>query len=41
MPDDHRICQLATVNLLYDDLTSTTFSSYKFNFIADKYFSSN
>lgn len=40
MPDNNRICQAATSALLFEDLTSNTFSSYNFNFIPDKYFSS-
>lgn len=41
MPDNKRICQAATSVTLFEDLTSNTFSSYNFNYIPDKYFSSN
>ncbi|CAD8062024.1 unnamed protein product [Paramecium sonneborni] len=39
--DDQRICQQSLVSTVYSDLDEDTFSSYKFKFVADKYYSVN
>ncbi|CAD8146759.1 unnamed protein product [Paramecium octaurelia] len=39
--DENRICQPSVVSVIYSDLQEDTFSSYKFKFVADKYYSLN
>ncbi|CAD8069547.1 unnamed protein product [Paramecium sonneborni] len=39
--DDKRICQPSLVSTVYSDLEEDTFNSYKFKFVADKYYSVN
>ncbi|CAD8148089.1 unnamed protein product [Paramecium octaurelia] len=39
--DNNRICQPSIVSALYSDLGEDTFTSYKFKFVADKYYSLN